>query len=172
VAATAPAPWRFAFSGTLKSIYVIRWLLFSGGTAIAFAMVERLAFESERPLLGLGLGFLVGLGVFRGQLRPLRWPSLSLSQDALYLVQGKQVTTLPWSSIRAVVAEGHLVTLQLAQPLTAPSGEVIDQVKLDAKKLGTSVPLLTDALAPVVADRAARSALPTDGKLRALLRLP
>src|SRR5438046_3031184 len=116
-------PWRVSFSSTLKGIYVMRYFLFSGGTAIAGALVQRASGE-PRPLAGLAVGLAAGLFLFRGQLRPLSYPSLALGRESLFLVQKKQAVILPWNQISEVKQSPQQVSLVLAEPMKAPDGTV------------------------------------------------
>lgn len=165
-------PARYGVSSTLRGIYLIRYLLFSGGLASALGMLQRAALGAQPPVAGLLIGFFVGLLVFRGQLRPLRWPTLVLSQDAVYLVQRRQAVTLPWKSIRAVAADGPRVTLHLREALRSPTGETTEAIQLEARKFGVSPEKLLGALGGLLSDPLARLKLPPDQKVRASLQIP
>ncbi|MFZ5468412.1 MAG: hypothetical protein ACOZIN_03150 [Myxococcota bacterium] len=161
-----PTRWRYGFSATLKGIYLIRYLLFSGGAAIAAAMVERLLFPGHAPVAGWVLGLGVGLFVFRGQLFPLSWPTLLLSRDHLYLVRKRQAMALPWKSVRAVRHDDARVTLELGEPMRAPDGQLADQISLEAKKLGTPAGDLVLELERLLTDPKALATLPEDVRVR------
>ncbi len=167
----SPLPWHFAFSSTLKAIYLIRFLLFSGGVAIAFAIGQRIAFGNERALTGLAIGLLLGLVLFRGQLRSLRWPTLTLSQEAIYLAQGKRVLRLPWTNVRKVAATADSATLELWASAVDPDGSSLDQVVLEARKLGTTADVLATSLQSNMESVELRARLPTDARVTTLLKL-
>ncbi len=169
---TVPPVWRYGVTSAFKGIYVIRYFLFAGGLSIGAGMLERWIFGTVPPVAGLLAGFFVGLLAFRGQLQPLRWPSLYLSRENLYLVQRKQAVTLPWNAIQSVAAAGPLVVLELKQPMTAPTGGVADQIQLEAKKRGTGAEPLASALRAPLSDPASRAALPPDAFIREKLALP
>jgi hypothetical protein len=168
---TPRAPFAFGASSALKGIYVIRYLMFSGGTAIAGAMIDRLAFGAERGAFGLLAGLLVGLVVFRSQLKALWWPRIVLSQDALYLVQRKQAVTLPWSSIASVAHDGPRVVLQLKAPMKSPDGAAVDQIQLEAKKFASGAQGLADALRKPLDSAEERAKLPPDPAVRKTLQI-
>lgn len=161
----SPPPWRYGFSPTLKAIYVIRYLLFSGGVAVAAAMVQRAAFGAQPPTLGLLIGLAVGLVLFRSQLRPLGYPALLLSRDALYVVRRKAFVTLPWTAIRSVAQEGEEVALSLDPPLPLPEGSTA-RFALRPAQLSVPAPRLSAELRAVVEDPRARAQLPDDAALR------
>jgi hypothetical protein len=165
VAPLPSAPWRFQFSSTLKSIYVIRYLLFSGGAAIAVAMVQRLASGSERTGLGLLAGLAVGLVLFRSQLRPLSLPVLALGQEHLFFVRKGKAIALPWPAIRAVTERGKHVAVQLAATATRPDGTAGDAFELRGSDFGLTAPQLAQLLQGY-REPLARSPLPTDAELR------
>jgi hypothetical protein len=167
----SPARWTYGASSALRGIYLLRYLLFSGGLSIAGAMVHRAALKSERPVLGLAVGLLIGLFLFRSQLRPLSWPRLVLSQNALYLVQRQRAVTLPWASISKVAVEGTRVSVQLKAPMTSPSGEVADQIQLESRMFAAGAAMLGAALSAAVENPSERGRLPDDGKVRQLLKL-
>ncbi len=158
-------PAQFGFSGTLKGIYVIRYLLFSLGTAVAGALIQR-AFKWERaPILGLGLGLAAGLVLFRAQLRPLSWPSLILSESALYFRErGSGVRTVPWPSVRGIEERDGVIQI------VGEEGSR-DPISLEPRKLGTSKERLREALDTLVKDPSARAGLPADKRVRTFLGL-
>ncbi len=171
---TSPAPgprWLYGYSGTLRGIYVLRYLLFAGGTAVLFGVAQRLITGWNASGVGLVVGLGLGLVIFRGQLRPLRAPSLALSQDAVYLVQRKQAVTLPWKTLKGISLSGERVVLQLTQPLTAPTGEVADEIQLMPRTFGSHPEPLKDALERLLRDDALRRGLPADQKVRTLLAI-
>ena len=108
---TSEVPWRFQFSGTLKAIYVMRYLMFSGGAAIAFALAQR-AYDG-RVGVGLLLGLLVGLFLFRGQLRPFRVPAMGLGREQIHFVHRKQDKALEWTKVTSISAHDRYVALVL-----------------------------------------------------------
>jgi hypothetical protein len=167
----SPPRWHYAYSGTLRSIYVMRYLLFSGGVAVLFGVLERQLTGWDRSGLGLLVGLALGLVLFRGQLRPLRAPQLALSQDAVYLVERKQAVTLPWHTVRAISVSGHRVILELTQPLRAPTGELADQIQLEPRTFGSAPAALKDALTRALNDEAQRRLLPSDQRVRSLLSI-
>src|SRR5579871_2051567 len=146
----ARTPWRFALSSTMRGIYVIRLFLFAGGVGILGGLLERTIGHTDRPILGLALGLAVGLVAFRGQLKPLRWPRLYLSQTSLHLVQRRQVVTLPWQAIRAASASGAEVAVQLATPMIAPDGQPAEAIQLEARKFGEAASSLAEALTGLI----------------------
>jgi hypothetical protein len=165
------SPWRFSLSSTVRGIYFIRYLLFSGGAAIAAALIERSLIQQERAVAGLLIGFALGLLAFRGQLRPLRWPALAMSQQAIYLVRRHRAWILPWSSIQAVAEEGRWVTLRLSAPVRSPEGSLVGQIQLDPKKFGVAHESLMEAVRGFWKSELARAGLPSDHQLREVLRL-
>lgn len=110
-AAGAEVPWRFQFSGTLKAIYVMRYAMFSGGAAIALALAQR-AYDG-RVGIGLVFGLLVGLFLFRGQLRPFRVPAMGLGQERLHFVHRGQERTLEWTRVTSISPHDRYVALML-----------------------------------------------------------
>jgi hypothetical protein len=161
--------WRFAVSSTLRGIYAIRYLLFSGGMAILGALIQRAFSGAERTAFGLLVGLAVGLVVFRGQLRPLRWPTLLLSQEAIYLIRGKTAAIIPWASVEEIaVSEGAVVLRVLPASKSAP----VEQIRLKARQYGTSADALEKTLRPLAAGRQLRSALPTEEQLRRAGAIP
>ena len=129
-------PWRLQFSSTLKSIYVLRYLLFSGGVAIAAALLQRALLGPQRPGLGLLVGLAVGLVVFRGQLRPFSLPVLALGQEHLFFVRKGAAVLVPWSAIRSVTEQGKAVVVQLAGPGPRPDGTVGESFQLGSRDFG------------------------------------
>jgi hypothetical protein len=166
---TPSVPWRYGISSTLKGVYVLRYLLFSGGAAIAGALLERATAPSHRPWVGFLVGFLTGLIIFRGQLRALRWPRLYLARDSLYLVQARRVVALPWKALHAVSPTSGRLTLSLKEPLLAPDGHPAEAIQLEASKLGVAAADLERALRGYVEDATARGRLPEDAQVLALL---
>lgn len=160
-----PPPWRFSISSTLRGIYVIRYFLFAGGLAIAGALIQRAAVGEAPPVLGLLLGFGAGLLLFRGQLRPLSWPTLVLSQQAIYLLQRKgPPTVLPWASVEEIShGEGKVYLRVRGSPL-----------ELEARKYGTSADALGRALRQLADDPQLRLSLPSReqlGRMRAIAQI-
>jgi hypothetical protein len=153
---------------TMRGIYVIRFLLFSGAVAIATAVVQRGLTGSERPLLGLGVGFLAGLFVFRGQLRAARGPKLFLSQTALYLVQRKRAVVLPWTAIEGAPVQDGRVTVRLREPMLGPDKLPTQAIKLNAHKLGAGTDDLSKALDGFAREAQSREKLPPDAAIQAL----
>ncbi|HEY8206116.1 MAG TPA: hypothetical protein VIG99_01455 [Myxococcaceae bacterium] len=107
----ATVPWRFQFSGTLKAIYVMRYAMFSGGAAIALAVAQR-AYDGH---VGIGLifGLLVGLFLFRGQLRPFRVPAMGLGRERIHFVHRKQDKALEWTRVTSISPHDRYVALVL-----------------------------------------------------------
>ena len=171
MSAPGKARWLYAYSGTLRGIYVLRYLLFSGGVAVLFGVFERRITGAQHSGLGLVTGLALGLFLFRRQLKPLRAPSLALSQDAVYLVERKQAVTLPWNTIRTISLSGQRVVLELSQPLAAPTGEVADQVQLEPRSFGTAPAPLQAALQAALRDEAQRRTLPSDERVRTVLAI-
>jgi hypothetical protein len=159
-------PWRYGVSNAFKGIYVMRYLIFAGGLAIALAVLERTFLKSEHPVMGLVIGFIAGLLMFRSQLRPLFWPTLVLSQQSLYLLRRKHALALPWSNIRTVSEQSGRVALQLAEPMTSPEGQVVEQLQLDPRTLGTKAASLLALIQSAVQSTERRSQLPTDAHVR------
>ncbi|MBI3183881.1 MAG: hypothetical protein HYZ28_17225 [Myxococcales bacterium] len=166
---SAPTEWRYGLSTTYRGIYLLRYLLFSSGLAVGFALLERQVLGSRPPLGGLAVGLLAGLVLFRGQLRPLRWPRVLLSRETLYVVHRRQTVALPWPALREVAQVGELVAIRLAQPIAAPSGEPAEEIRLEARKLGAAPDRLATALERLRTDSAARGGLPEDVAVRAVL---
>ncbi len=150
----------------------MRYLLFSGGLAIAGALVERAALGTEEAALGFTIGFAAGLAVFRTQLRALWWPTLAVSRDAVYLIRRKQASIIPWQSIAEVLGEGRLVTLRLASPLASSDGSPVEQIQLEARKLGTAHAVLLQTLQRYAQGRSARMVLPDDARVRRTFAVP
>jgi hypothetical protein len=167
-----PPAWHFSVSSTVRGIYVLRYFLFAGGLAIAGALVERTALGGDRSLAGFATGLAAGLLIFRAQLRALRWPTLAISQDAVYLIRRKTATVISWDSIAEIVDEGPFVTLQLRTPLSSPDGEAVQQIRLETRKFGTSHVALLEDLRRYARAPAARTDLPDDARLRRLLAMP
>ena len=109
--AGAEVPWRFQFSGTLKAIYVMRYAMFSGGAAIALALAQR-AYDGHVGI-GLAFGFLVGLFLFRGQLRPFRVPAMGLGRDRIHFVHRGQDKALEWTRVTSISPHDRYVALVL-----------------------------------------------------------
>ena len=168
-----PTPrWRYAFSSTLKGIYVMRYLLFSGGAAIAGAMLERAITRSDAtPLTGLLAGALLGLLVFRGQFSAARGPILGLSREHLHIVRKRVATTVPWSVIDGVTLAEGLVSLKFSAPLQAPDGSFVEEIRLDARRFGVGAAPLHQELSALATDPAMRGALPPDRDVRLSLGL-
>jgi hypothetical protein len=155
--AAAEVPWRFQLSGTLKAIYVMRYAMFSGGAAIAFALAQR-AYDG-RVGIGLLLGLLVGLFLFRGQLRPFRVPAMGLGRERIHFVHRKQERTLEWAKVMSVSPHDRYVALML---------EGGGSMEILARDYGLSAPalatLLEGFLQPV-----RRSLLPADPEVQRAL---
>ncbi|HME90992.1 MAG TPA: hypothetical protein VKE49_06185 [Myxococcaceae bacterium] len=164
-------PWRFSASSTVRGIYVLRYLLFSGGLAIAGALVERSALGVDRPLAGFAIGFAAGLVIFRGQLRALWWPTVAASRESVYLIRRNRATIIPWDSIAGVLEDSGFVALQLRSPLALPDGSPVERVRLEARKMGTSHRALLDAMQLYAQGRASRIDLPDDAQVRQLLAM-
>jgi len=161
--------WRFAVSSTLRGIYAIRYLLFSGGMAILGALIERALSGTERSAAGLLVGLGVGLLVFRGQLRPFRWPTLLLTQEAICLVGRKSAAIIPWASVEEIAASEGAVVLGV---LRASESRPIERIRLVARQYGTAADTLVKTLRRLAADRQLRSALPTEEQLRRAGAIP
>jgi hypothetical protein len=162
--------WRFETSGTLRGIYVIRYLLFSGGCAILGALVERTATGTDRSVAGLLIGLALGMVLFRGQLRALRWPALVLSQDALYLLRkGKAVAVVPWTAIGEVERRDGLVSLRL---VGSEEGGFREALKLEPRQHGIGAESLQKTLRMLADNRELRSRLPSDEQLRRSAAIP
>ena len=108
---SATVPWRFQFSGTLKAIYVMRYAMFSGGAAIALALAQR-AYDGHVGI-GLVFGLLVGLFLFRGQLRPFRVPAMGLGRERIHFVHRKQDKALEWTRVTSISPHDRYVALVL-----------------------------------------------------------
>jgi hypothetical protein len=161
--------WRFETSGTLRGIYVIRYLLFSGGCAILGALVERTATGTDRSVAGLLIGMALGMVLFRGQLRALGWPALVLSQDALYLLRkGKAVAVVPWTTIDEVERRDGLVSLRLV----GSEGGSREALKLEPRQHGIGAESLQKTLRMLADNRELRSRLPSDEQLRRAAAIP
>ncbi|MGQ0507895.1 MAG: hypothetical protein ACT4TC_21545 [Myxococcaceae bacterium] len=163
--------WLYSYSSTLRSIYVLRFLLFSGGAAVAGGVIQRLATQSDRVGWGLLLGLIAGMVLFRGQLAQVRAPSLALSREALYLVQRKQAVTLPWNTVSGVSIDGPRVVVQLSKTLETPGGAPADQIQLEAKRFGAAPTTLHNALSTALLGEEARRTLPADDRVRSLLSI-
>ncbi len=164
--------WRLAASSTLRGIYVIRYFLFSGGCAILGALVERAAVAADHPIAGLLIGFVVGLVIFRGQLRPLSWPWLALSQEAVFLVRKGKAAAIPWSAIVEIEEQDRSVSLRLARPLRSVDGEDAEMIRLEPRKLGVARDFLANTLRLLARDRELRSRLPSAEQLRQASLIP
>jgi hypothetical protein len=152
----------------MRGIYVIRFLLFAGAVAIALAVVQRGLTGTERPLLGLGIGFLAGLFAFRGQLRAARGPKLFLSQTSLYLVQRRRAVVVPWTAIEGAPVESGRVTVRLREPMLGPDKLPTQAIKLNAHKLGAGTDDLSRALDGFARQTESRQQLPPDAAVQAL----
>jgi len=161
--------WRFAVSSTLRGIYAIRYLLFSGGMAILGALIQRALSGAERSAAGLLVGLAVGLVVFRGQLRPLRWPTLLLTQEAIYLVRRKRAAIIPWASVDEIAASEGAVVLRVLRASESPP---VERIYLEARQYGTAAAELQKRLRQLAADKQLRSALPTEDQLRRAGAIP
>jgi len=154
---TSEVPWRFQFSGTLKAIYVMRYLMFSGGAAIALAVAQR-AYDGHVGI-GLLLGLPVGLFLFRGQLRPFRVPAMGLGRDRIHFVHKKQDRALEWEKVASISAHDRYVALVLEG---GGSMEILARdYGLSSQALAT---LLQGFLQPV-----RRNLLPSDAEVRRAL---
>ena len=162
--------WRFAVSSTLRGIYAIRYLLFSGGMAILGALIQRALSGAERTGVGLLVGLAVGLVVFRGQLQPLRWPALLLTQEAIFLVGRRTVAIIPWASVAEIGTSPGAVVLGLRR--AAESAPVVERFRLEARKYGTGADALEKMLRQLTADGQLRSSLPTEEQLRRTRAIP
>ncbi len=116
-------------------------------------------------------GFLVGLVLFRGQLRPLRWPRLALSQSTLYVLSRRSAVQLPRQAIRSIGADDRTVTLNLSTPMQAPDGAVADQVHLIPQTLTIARDALQSTLSAWLNDGDFRSRLPSDAEVQARLKM-
>lgn len=155
--------WRFAVSSTLRGIYAIRYLLFSGGMAILGALIQRALSGAERTGAGLLVGLAVGLVVFRGQLQPLRWPTLLLTQEAIFLIGRRTTAIIPWASVEEIGTSQGAVVLRLRR---ASESAPAERIRLEARKYGTGADALEKTLRQLAADGRLRSSLPTEEQLR------
>lgn len=144
-----------------RLLAVIRYNVLVGASALAGALALRIAHKPE--WIGALLGLLAGALAFRDQLRPLSWPRLYLSQKALYLVQKRRAVGIPWEVVARVGDALGLVEVALKGPVRTPDGNVIEAVRLDAQKLGTTTPALIEALRSALADP---TPLPADAEVR------
>jgi len=157
----------FSHSGTLRSIYVLRYFLFAGGAAVAGALLQLRATKVERPVLGLLVGLAVGLVLFLGQIRNAFAPRLALSQGALYLVKHRHSARLPWEHVREVVREGNRVVLRLSVPTSWNGRDPGSEIHLLPRQLGTGAEELFESLQGFALEPSSRQMLPTDEDLRA-----
>lgn len=164
--AGAKVPWRFQFSGTLKAIYVMRYAMFSGGAAIALALAQR-AYDG-RVGIGLAFGLLVGLFLFRGQLRPFRVPAMGLGKERIHFVHRGLERTLEWSNVKSVSAHDRWVAVVLEAPAVRPDGTTGDSVEILARDYGLSAPALATVLEGFL-QPVRRSALPPDAEVQRVL---
>lgn len=158
--------WHYSHSSTLRSIYVLRYLLFAGGVAVAGALVQRSLVSTQKPALGLLVGLMVGMVVFVGQLRHAFAPRLVLSQEALYLVKRGRISRLPWKSVREVGREGNCILLRLSEPLSWESAKAVPDIRLNAGRLGSTAARLYSNLRALAGDARLREKLPSDAELR------
>jgi len=159
---TGTMPLRIELSNTYRGIFVMRYLLFAGGLAVLGGVLERLVRGADHSLLGLLAGLVMGLVLFRSQLKPLRFPRLVLSQDALYILKAGTPTRLAWQDIRDIRAQGDSITLEVPQ---APG------LQLTAKELGSEAGTLASRLQRFRSDAVFRANLPDDKRTRASLGL-
>jgi hypothetical protein len=157
----------FSHSSTLRSIYVLRYFLFAGGTAVAGALLELWTRKVERPVLGLLVGLAMGLVVFWGQLRNAFAPRLALSQAALYLVKSRRSARLPWEHVREVVRDGNQVVLRLSVPTSWNGSEPGSEIHLAPRQLGTGAAELFESLQGFALEPSSRQRLPNDADLQA-----
>jgi hypothetical protein len=151
-------------SSTLKGIYFLRYLLFSTGLAAGVAVVVRLLSPEEpRPWTSLGTGFALGLVLFRGQLRPLRFPRLALSQDTLYVLRRGKPLEIRWTQVREVKATGDSVEVAY------DPGQAPNTLRLKARELGMRPEVLAGSLGAVARDATVRGRLPEERWARASL---
>jgi hypothetical protein len=153
----------------MRGIYVMRFLLFSGGLGIALAMVERGLAHSDRPIAGFLAGTLAGMVVFRGQLRAARGPALLLSRRAVYFVQRRRAVIVPWQAIQGAPVEHGLVMLRLRETMAGPDGGPTEAIALNARRLGAATSELASALDALAKEEASRERLPPDEQVQALL---
>jgi len=154
-------PWRIEVSNTYRGIYVMRYLLFSGGMAIAAALLERSIVGPRLPGIGLLVGLALGFVLFRSQLRPLRFPRLAMSRETLYVLRRDQTFSVPWKELRGVTPRDGNVELECP-------GETVTLV---AKELGSKAENLANRLSRLQRDELFRSALPDEVRARAMLGL-
>ncbi len=157
--------WYFSHSGTLRSIYVLRYFLFAGGAGVAGALLQLRATKVERPVLGLLGGLAVGLVLFLGQIRNAFAPRLALSRGALYLLKYRRSSRLPWEHVREVVREGNRVVLRLSVP-TWNGRDPGSEIQLVPRQLGTGAAELFESLQGFALEPSSRQMLPTDEDLR------
>jgi hypothetical protein len=162
-------PWRFAISSTRRGMYLLRYLLFTGGLAVGLGVFERLLVP-ERSGFGLLIGLALGLFVFRGQLRALSWPRLLLSQEHLFLLHKRRATVIPWAAVRDARAVDGQVVLRLATSPQETEARVAESIELDAGQLGTSTAALHEVLGKLVAQPSLRGRLPPDATIRQRLQ--
>ena len=162
--------WYYSHSSTLRSIYVLRYLLFSGGAAVAGALVQRSLVSTRRPALGLMVGLVVGLVVFVGQLRHAFAPRLALSRDALYLLTYRRMARLPWELVREVLREGNDILLRLSAPVSWEGVGAVAEVRLNARWLGSTAAQLQSNLRALATDAGLRQKLPLDADLRSRVK--
>lgn len=166
--ASLPVPrWYFSHSSTLRSIYVLRYFLFAGGSGVAGALFQRWAANVERPVLGLVGGLALGLVLFWGQIRNAFAPRLALSQGALYLVQSRRSLRLPWDQVREVVRQGDRIALRLAVPTAWNQRTSVSEIQLVPRRLGVGATELFESLEGLMLNPSSRQRLPTDEDLRA-----
>lgn len=157
--------WYFSHSGTLRSIYVLRYFLFAGGAGVAGALLQRWAANVERPVLGLLAGLAVGLVLFSGQIRNAFAPRLALSQGALYLLQYRRSARLPWEHVREVVRDGNRIVLRLSVPTSWNRKDSGNEIQLVPRRLGSSAAELFESLQGFALEPSSRQRLPTDEDL-------
>jgi hypothetical protein len=166
----APTPSaHFGLSSTVRGIYAIRYLLFSGGSAIAFAMLERVLTRSQHAGAGLFIGFMSGLFIFRSQMRRVFSPRLLLGQTALYLARRRRVSAIPWSALKEIRTEGTQISLALSVPMLSPQGFPTEEVRLQPRIFGTTLQELQRSLSFFL-DPLNRQKLPDDAHVRDRLR--
>ena len=168
MAAPSPTPdrWYYSHSSTLRSIYVLRYLLFAGGVAVAGGLLQRSLGSTGKPTLGLLVGLVVGMVVFIGQLRHAFAPRLALSREALYLVKRGQISKLPWKSVREVSRAGNCILLHLTEPISWESAKAVRDIRLNPRRLGTTAAKLHSSLRVLATDAGFREKLPSDAELR------
>lgn len=152
-------------SGTLRGIYLIRYLLFSGGAAIALALIERWANGGQRPWHGLILGFGLGLVLFRSQVSRARAPVLFLSRSALSLVGKGKAVHIPWGLVEQCSVAKARLKLRLSAPIFKQAGSSATTLCLDPRDFGTSSQLLTEELTALATDPSQRAKLPSAEEL-------